>query len=100
MLNAPSNITWITNKYGIEKKDLHFCQKKKQNENIFSIFAKIKEMKYIQEAFDANWVVPLGPNVNGVSESLFKTGLCLPSGPCVSEDDAKYIVEQMKSFCE
>ena len=23
MLNAPSNITWITNKYGIEKKDLH-----------------------------------------------------------------------------
>ena len=117
MLNAPSNITWITNKYGIEKKDLHFCQKKKQNENIFSIFAKIKEMKnqriylclahmsgnemkYIQEAFDANWVVPLGPNVNGVSESLFKTGVCLPSGPCVSEEDAKYIVEQMKSLCE
>ena len=23
--------------------------------------------------------------VNGVSESLFKTGLCLPSGPCLSE---------------
>ena len=23
------------------------------------------EMKYIQEAFDTNWVVPLGPNVNG-----------------------------------
>ena len=38
--------------------------------------------------------------VNGVSESLFKTGLCLPSGPCVSEEDAKYIVEQMKSLCE
>ena len=38
--------------------------------------------------------------VNGVSESLFKTGLCLPSGPCVSEEDAKYIVEQMKLLCE
>lgn len=38
--------------------------------------------------------------VNGVSESLFKTGLCLPSGPCVSEEDVKYIVEQMKSLCE
>lgn len=38
--------------------------------------------------------------VNGVSESLFKTGLCLPSGLCVSEEDAKYIVEQMKSLCE
>lgn len=33
---------------------------------------------------------------NGVSESLFKVGLCLPSGPCVSEDDVRYIVEQIK----
>ena len=23
------------------------------------------EQKYIKEAFDTNWVVPLGPNVNG-----------------------------------
>ncbi|MBQ9641259.1 MAG: aminotransferase class I/II-fold pyridoxal phosphate-dependent enzyme [Bacteroidaceae bacterium] len=29
-----------------------------------------KEMKYIQEAFDTNWVVPLGPNVNGFEEDL------------------------------
>ena len=28
------------------------------------------EMKYIQEAFDQNWVVPLGPNVNGFEEDL------------------------------
>ena len=34
--------------------------------------------------------------VNGVSEELFKTGLCLPSGPCVSDDDIHYIVEQIK----
>ena len=34
--------------------------------------------------------------VNGVSEMLFKTGLCLPSGPCVSEDDARYIVSCIK----
>ncbi len=27
-------------------------------------------MKYIQEAFDTNWVVPLGPNVNGFEEDL------------------------------
>ena len=33
---------------------------------------------------------------NGVSESLFKRGLCLPSGPYVSDDDVKYIVEQIK----
>ena len=28
------------------------------------------EMKYIQEAFDSNWVVPLGPNVNGFEKDL------------------------------
>ena len=31
--------------------------------------------------------------VNGVSEELFKKGLCLPSGPCVTEEDVKYIVK-------
>ena len=30
------------------------------------------EMKFIQEAFDTNWVVPLGPNVNGFEEDLEK----------------------------
>src|SRR5574344_2285642 len=28
------------------------------------------EQKYIQEAFETNWVVPLGPNVNGFEEDL------------------------------
>ncbi len=28
------------------------------------------EMKYIQEAFDQNWVVPLGPNVNAFEDEL------------------------------
>ena len=31
--------------------------------------------------------------VNGVSEALFKVGMCLPAGPCVTDDDVKYIVE-------
>ena len=35
--------------------------------------------------------------VNGVSESLFKVGLCLPAGPCVSDDDVQYIC---KCICE
>lgn len=35
--------------------------------------------------------------VNGVSEELFKCGLCIPSGPCVTDDDARYIVEQIKA---
>ena len=99
------------------------------------------EQKYVKEAFDTNWVVPLGPNVNGfekeleefvsryevrgagyentlqergagfvrvtsassvayingVSEALFKVGMCLPAGPYVSDDDVRYIVENIKA---
>ena len=35
--------------------------------------------------------------VNGVSESIFKMGMCLPAGPYVSDDDVKYIVETIKT---
>ena len=34
--------------------------------------------------------------VNGVSEALFKVGMCLPSGPYVSDEDVKYIVDSIK----
>lgn len=34
--------------------------------------------------------------INGVSENLFKKGLCLPSGPCVTDEDVKYIVNSIK----
>ena len=33
---------------------------------------------------------------NGVSESLFKVGICLPAGPCVTDDDVRYIVDKIK----
>ena len=35
--------------------------------------------------------------VNGVSESLFKVGICLPAGPWVTDDHIRYIVEQIKA---
>lgn len=35
--------------------------------------------------------------VNGVSEAIFKVGMCLPAGPCVSDDDIRYIVDSIKS---
>jgi dTDP-4-amino-4,6-dideoxygalactose transaminase len=34
--------------------------------------------------------------VNGVSEAIFKIGMCLPSGPYVSDEDVNYIVETIK----
>ena len=36
-------------------------------------------------------------NVNGVSEGIFKVGMCLPAGPCVTDEDVKYIVETIKA---
>lgn len=30
------------------------------------------ELKYVNEAFDSNWVAPLGPNVNGFEDDLVK----------------------------
>jgi dTDP-4-amino-4,6-dideoxygalactose transaminase len=30
------------------------------------------EQKYVQEAFDTNWVAPLGPNVSGFEQDLEK----------------------------
>ena len=34
---------------------------------------------------------------NDVEVDIFKVGMCLPSGPCVSDDDVHYIVEQLKA---
>ncbi|MCR4614135.1 MAG: aminotransferase class I/II-fold pyridoxal phosphate-dependent enzyme [Bacteroidaceae bacterium] len=34
--------------------------------------------------------------VNGVSESLFKRGLCLPSGPMVTDEDVERIIRTIK----
>ncbi|MBQ2112782.1 MAG: aminotransferase class I/II-fold pyridoxal phosphate-dependent enzyme [Bacteroidales bacterium] len=34
--------------------------------------------------------------VNGVSEEIFKVGICLPAGPCVTDDDVRYIVDCIK----
>ena len=34
--------------------------------------------------------------VNGVSEAIFKVGMCLPAGPYVTDDDVRYIVDTIK----
>ena len=38
--------------------------------------------------------------VNGVSEAIFKVGMCLPAGPYVTDDDVKYIVDCIKELIE
>ncbi len=34
--------------------------------------------------------------INGVSEAIFKVGMCLPAGPYVTDDDVRYIVQCIK----
>ena len=36
--------------------------------------------------------------LNGVSEELFKVGMCLPAGPYVTDDDVRFIVEAIKKL--
>ncbi len=36
--------------------------------------------------------------LNGVSEDLFKVGMCLPAGPYVTDDDVKFICEAIKEL--
>jgi dTDP-4-amino-4,6-dideoxygalactose transaminase len=36
--------------------------------------------------------------LNGISEKLYKTGICLPSGPWVTDEDVKYIAETIKGM--
>lgn len=38
--------------------------------------------------------------VNGVSEAVFKMGMCLPTGPLVSDEDVRYIVDTIKGAIE
>jgi len=33
--------------------------------------------------------------VDGTSERLFHQGLCLPSGPCVTDEEVQYVVDSI-----
>ncbi|MBO5619242.1 MAG: aminotransferase class I/II-fold pyridoxal phosphate-dependent enzyme [Paludibacteraceae bacterium] len=46
----------------MERKNIYLCLAHMSEEGL--------EQKYIKEAFDTNWVVPLGPNVNAFEEDL------------------------------
>ena len=37
---------------------------------------------------------------NDIEVELFKVGMCLPSGPCVTDEDVRYIVQRIKDAIE
>ena len=46
----------------VPEKTIYLCLAHMSEEGI--------EQKYVKEAFDTNWVVPLGPNVNAFENDL------------------------------
>ena len=63
------------------------------NKRIYLCLAHVSgnEQKYIQEAFDTNWVVPLGPNVNGFEEDLKQFITPLYPNPQSSKGDVEVV---------
>ena len=50
------------------------------------------EQKYVKEAFDTNWVVPLGPNVNAFEEDLRQFAIRDSQGGILEGLDGKQVV--------
>ena len=69
-----------------------------KNKRIYLCLAHMSEegleQKYIKEAFDTNWVVPLGPNVNGFEKDLEEFIASAPSygHPASPEVGSKRVV--------
>ena len=57
---------------GTQEKLKSTIEKKKMNSKIWLSSPHMggNEMKYVQEAYDTNWVAPLGPNVTGFEQDL------------------------------
>ena len=61
-----------------ERKMIYLCLAHMSEDGI--------EQKYVKEAFDTNWVVPMGPNVNAFEEDLERFVNGIP-GQARNEDD-------------
>ena len=64
-----------------ERKRIYLCLAHMSDEGI--------EQKYIKEAFDTNWVVPLGPNVNGFEKDLEEFVNEIPQIPHQVRDEGR-----------
>ena len=55
-----------------ERKMIYLCLAHMSEEGV--------EQKYVKEAFDTNWVVPMGPNVNAFEQDLARMANCKTDG--------------------
>ena len=68
------------------------CQPVYRRGEVKSEKLKVKDGEIVCQTFGSSVAY-----VNGVSEALFKVGMCLPAGPYVSDEDVRYIVETIKA---
>lgn len=67
-----------------ERKMIYLCLAHMSDEGL--------EQKYVKEAFDTNWVVPLGPNVNGFEEDLRQFVMHDSKNAVITELESKKVV--------
>ena len=64
------------------------------------VYTKVDNEELVVESLTSNIVCQTSDKsvayVNGVSEDIFKKGMCLPAGPYVTDEDVKYIVKCIK----
>ena len=67
------------------------------NENVEALLGKKIEARPVWKPMHKQPVYKDAPAyINGVSEAIFKIGMCLPAGPWVTDEDVYYIVECIK----
>lgn len=71
------------------------------NENVEALrvflFNKVIEARPLWKPMHKQPIYKNNPAyINGVSEEVFKVGICLPTGPYVSDSDVLYIVDSIK----
>ena len=71
-------------------KPMH-CQPVYKRAEVKSEKLKVKNGEIVCQTSDSSVAY-----INGVSEALFKVGMCLPAGPYVTDDDVKYVVETIR----
>ena len=75
-----------------ERKTIYLCLAHMSEEGM--------EQKYVKEAFDTNWVVPMGPNVNAFEEELRKFVTRKEEGHTDTTDNTDYsTLSETKVVC-
>ena len=74
-----------------ERKMIYLCLAHMSEEGV--------EQKYVKEAFDTNWVVPLGPNVNGFEGDLEGFVNCLGDSSLMGDSSLALRMTCFFTFC-